>query len=557
MLLLNAILENEIRESKKSNYWFNSETRRYDKPTRQQQSSLILDPAGIQLFINKHSDQYQASVYLHYIDIVSNKISNYKRIIKGIHTDVLQEALKIIKQKNIQKEFLKNWDKKLYSLFSKYSAYVSSGNIYHSTPTPPAIIEYGPFNIVSSGELLKKKITESDEVENVEQLAAKTGINAATIYRQIDGSDIGREQALKYAQVLKCDPVDLLFNPIYINVWGKAHNTTYYYTENNKYSLLPGEIVADAYPENVLCPREIYRPNIKAIELIAENKFAFYYHTSEKLGKDGDLAVVGVDLLSEKNEPYTKYYFGYVYFNKDNTVDVKNFNPKILELQKEDFKNKKTLTIEQVFDAQDTFSTVDKNIPAKFVAPVITLIDKNQNYLNRNFNNINMITSLEKMKDEKKRLEAKERFFQIINDAAAKDKKRAAEFEKKADELQKKIDKIYKELQTEIKQAPTEQAEYLKTQYLKAQSNLNWMKKDSWRSQDLLTQVREEIDARKAIEKVFEKGENNISLYEIDQLVQKFSINDPYLRAKLKNTKFDFIIDDQIFEIKTESKKRA
>jgi len=67
------------------------------------------------------------------------------------------------------------------------------------------------------------------------------GINEATLYRYLNNEiDISRDNAIKLGKVLGCDPADLIFNSLFVPVWGTVDTITDGY--ENGFAVYPGEI---------------------------------------------------------------------------------------------------------------------------------------------------------------------------------------------------------------------------------------------------------------------------------------------------------------------------
>jgi len=214
----------------------------------------------------------------------------------------------------------------------------------------------------------------------------------STTYTHTSGARaISREVALKYSEILKCDPVDLMFNKVTIPVWGKVNLMNPVELEKF-YS--PGEIYT--YAANVgdteitIVPRDLWRSDIKAIKVDAEgtmyhNQVAFYYY---KQGNDKNslnkLCVVGrkIQPNPELDPDFfeTEYYFG-VYENIRGKSNLINPDPFVEEGNK----------------------IILKNFRPTFVAPVVSMV--NQDALVDDTNKVDSIPQTEWRKEESLRLE--------------------------------------------------------------------------------------------------------------------------------------------------------
>jgi len=161
-----------------------------------------------------------------------------------------------------ERRFNHRWNRTLLNLLNKPSPNKTMINL----GIVPTKYDSGLYNIKSTGELLREKIRNAnlESKGGVAQLAKDAGINESTIHRHLAGYvEITRDAAFKYAKVLGCDPSELIFNSLDIPVWGKTD--TQDLTGQGDYSVLPSEIIGLQKEEYVSCPREIYRPDVKAI----------------------------------------------------------------------------------------------------------------------------------------------------------------------------------------------------------------------------------------------------------------------------------------------------
>jgi len=214
----------------------------------------------------------------------------------------------------------------------------------------------------------------------------------STTYTHTSGARaISREVALKYSEILKCDPVDLMFNKVTIPVWGKVNLMNPVELEKF-YSA--GEIYTYAAnagdTEITIVPRDLWRSDIKAIKVDAKgtmyhNQVAFYYF---KQGNDdaalNKLCIVGrkVQPNAELDPDYyeTEYYFG-VYENIRGRSNLINPDPFVEEANK----------------------IILKNFRPTFVAPVVSMV--NQDALIDDTTKVDSIPQSEWRKEESLRIE--------------------------------------------------------------------------------------------------------------------------------------------------------
>ena len=170
------------------------------------------------------------------------------------------------------------------------------------------------------GQLLGRKIRSTGLTAR--SFAEKSGIKAPSLYHHVSGGrEISRELAMEYAEKLQCDPVDLMFEKKSIPIWSKCDLLKSTELEED---YAPGRLFSYKANEKdlevVVVPRDIFRPDIKAIKVVARgsmyhNKVAFYYRAENKEQNYlNQLCVVGVDVpvgpVEFSNDTETHFYFG-------------------------------------------------------------------------------------------------------------------------------------------------------------------------------------------------------------------------------------------------------
>lgn len=185
--------------------------------------------------------------------------------------------------------------------------------------------------------------------------ADKAEKNFANVWKEVRGKrNISVDQAIHYAQVLNCDPVDLLFNELRCEIWGSVDLLSANEIGDHNYS--PGEIW---YYDNetVTVPRDIYRPSIKAIKInskgsVYHNHIIFYYKGSDTKNYHGKLVIIGKKFVHEEfGIDEVRYYYG-IYENARGKINILNPDP---------FAQQK-IVIEDVVDPL-------------FVSPVVAIVD--------------------------------------------------------------------------------------------------------------------------------------------------------------------------------------
>ena len=213
---------------------------------------------------------------------------------------------------------------------------------------------YNPFSVGMPEKLLNDALKERDmsAKELAEKMEKDNKQKESTTYTHTSGARaISREVALKYSEILKCDPVDLMFNKLTIPVWGKVNLM---HSVDLEKTYTAGQIFTytanAADTEITVVPRDLWRSDIKAIKVDAKgtmyhNQVAFYYF---KKGMNDDAALNKLCIVGRKIQPNpeldpdfyeTEYYFG-VYENIRGKSNLINPDPFVEEANKiilEDF----------------------------------------------------------------------------------------------------------------------------------------------------------------------------------------------------------------------------
>jgi len=305
--------------------------------------------------------------------------ANYKRIIKGTSKEVYTRAARVASKIGLSDErnFNTEWNRTLLNLLNKPSKDKTMINLGVYKPKNDS----GLYDVKTPAELLSQKLIASKLPGAT--LAARAGVDEATLFRHLAGTfHISREVAIKYSNVLGCDPSELLFNPLQIPVWGSTDLQEMAGSKN--YSVYPGEIIGSSKEEYTLCPREIYRPDVKAIRINSEDSFyhnhvAFYYNSNEPIVFENQLVVVGVRLKNFKDDQVRfRYFFGIYKKNKNNkTVDILNPDPEALDvasIEQDEYCN----TFDDLKSIIEGNRYVIDDIEPEFVAPIVALVNHNE-----------------------------------------------------------------------------------------------------------------------------------------------------------------------------------
>jgi len=314
---------------------------------------------------------------------------------------------------------------------------------------------YNPFSVGKPENLLNEALIRRDLT--VKDLAneMKAEQKESTTYTHTSGSRaISREVALKYSDILKCDPVDLMFNKVTIPVWGKV-NLMQPVDLEKTYS--PGEIYTyatnAANTEITIVPRDLWRSDIKAIKVDAKgtmyhNQVAFYYY---KQGND-DAALNKLCIVGRKIQPNpdldpdyyeTEYYFG-VYENIRGRSNLINPDPFVEEENK----------------------IILKNFRPTFVAPVVSMV--NTDALVDDTNKVDSIPQSEWRKEESLRIE-RSHLLKKLNEKEISEKQYASQV--------LKINNQMKHYELELQKKITEQHEKVERSLFESMKKLEAVEK--------------------------------------------------------------------------------
>ena len=201
------------------------------------------------------------------------------------------------------------------------------------------------------------------------KFAEKTGVENSVLFRELKGQrKLSLDKAIKYSKALGCDPVDLLFEKQMCKLWGSVDLFNTHDLGNDRFhegQIKAAPILKDSQNEGGLlgdqlipCPRDIYRPEIKAILIDSlgsylHNHFAYYYRTDQSDEvNENKIVVVGREIpeLEDLGMETMQYFFGILKIEKGKQ---KIINPE---------------------------PTADKKLiaqgPFKFIAPVVSIVKR-------------------------------------------------------------------------------------------------------------------------------------------------------------------------------------
>jgi len=319
-----------------------------------------------------HKKDIKKTSILKTLEIVTRVISGPSDL---VYEAAAKQASKI--SLSLSTQFNNEWQKSLMHLLNKPSKNKTILNLglYKNN-------HYGIFDIEHPKNLLQRLMSENDIQKK--DLAILAGVNEATLYRHLSGeTEISRDIAVKYAKVLGCDPAKILFNDLVIPVWGSSDPLEQSSIE--RLSVYASEITAKDLGI-VECPREMYRPDVKAIKFDNSNshlhgQVAFYYNSNQPIVLEDQIVVVGVNLKNFRdNEVRQRYFIGIYKKNKDGkTIDLHSLDPSVIDIS--------GITPDEDVNSFDDFVGVTEEqrividgITPTFVAPVVAILDPSEVY---------------------------------------------------------------------------------------------------------------------------------------------------------------------------------
>jgi len=290
-----------------------------------------------------------------------------------IYKDAARQASRI--GLNLERQFNSEWNKTLMQLLNSPSKNKTILNIAYQNKKE----SFGLYTLKTPGQLLQEKIISSG-LKGLD-IANMIGINEVTLYRYIKNEiDISRDNAIKLGKIFGCDPVDLIFNSLFVPVWGTVDTIIDGY--ENGYSVYPGEITELSTKDLVKCPRETYRPDVKAIKIhngsyMFDDHTAFYYDNPSDEVED-KICVVGTKLKNFKdNEVRLRYFIGVVEKIKNkktiNLLNIDPFSSNVTDVEEDEDLNGFT-ALQQLHE--DGRYVIQDIIP-EFISPVVSFIDNN------------------------------------------------------------------------------------------------------------------------------------------------------------------------------------
>jgi hypothetical protein len=478
----------------------------------------------------------------------------FKRVLEGNANDVLIKALRIINTYD-REFFIKEWDKTQLQLLNRPSmnSLINLGTIDVGEKKS----KFGLYDLKSGGANFSEKLKSSGI--SAEELAKKTDNNPSTIHRLMNGeTDMSRKQSIEFGQIIGCDPAELLFNDLMVPVWGCTNTLSGATGKYGGYTAYPGELVAfaDEDEQYVVCPREVYRPDVKSFALKGgtyDEYVGFYYYTDQKKYNiqtaklDGEMVVAAVKMKTYDDDMVRlRYFFGIYYKDKEKDfVDLLNIDPEASIAMEEGWS--------EDHGPEDELAAVNDNrfviraIQPEWVAPIISLVNpkrlktsKDRSTLIKEHMKIYSVGRIQEeiLKNEVKQLKSEGK-AKIDEVSKAADKVSA-----EAKRLYAHVAKLYYKI--ELEKEKTGAASALMPDLFKPTSSKD-VKKDSFKEvPEFLKKTEnerysglpiEDIKLTKSevrdIDRVFAKGDK-IKVVDIDRLIFQYR-GSMYLQEKLKH----------------------
>ena len=323
----------------------------------------------------------------------------YTKVVQGPANIVYKIALRNASKIGIgyERRFNQEWNKTLLAIVNKPSPNKSMLNLGTFRTKGENKENFGLYDLKTPSELLLQKFIQSKIAGNV--FAAKARVDEATFYRHLQGSAISRDAAVKYAKVLGCDPSELLFNPLLVPIWGRV-NTQEMLTID-KLAVLAGEIRPNTKDDYAVCPREIYRPDVKCITVdetnsVYHNHNIFYYHQpepkvfgsfltpTEMNSFENQLVIVGTPIKNFNDKEIRYRYFVGIYKahpERKDLFNITSIDPYIQyggpgSIGDED-PNEYAAYLTDLLENNYVIDGV-KHGPETFVAPVVSIVNPNR-----------------------------------------------------------------------------------------------------------------------------------------------------------------------------------
>jgi hypothetical protein len=245
------------------------------------------------------------------LDLSQKNPEQKKIVIFGNENAVFQRSLKIIdRKKNEEKKYILKEQFNASWKLAKFQGR-SSGWIGNKPGSGGITVDANWLSEPSN--LLQQKINERGT--DVKTFANSIG-RKSSVYSHTSGArEISRDVAIKYAEKLKCDPVDLMFPKKTLPIWSRVNLLKNVELDDN---FVPGRLYSYSVEKNdqVVVPRDLYRNDIKAIQIKAkgsmyDNQVAFYYYT-ENVNKShiNKLCIVGTEIEDFLDGKEVRFYFG-------------------------------------------------------------------------------------------------------------------------------------------------------------------------------------------------------------------------------------------------------
>ncbi|MDC1330217.1 hypothetical protein N8210_01635, partial [Pelagibacteraceae bacterium] len=149
-------------------------------------------------------------------------------------------------------------------------------------------------------------------------------------------------------------------------------------------SVYASEITANENLGVIECPREIYRPDVKAIKIDSPNSHlhghvGFYYNSNEPIDLEDQMVIVGTNLKNlVGGEIRQRYFIGTYKKNRNGrTVDIHSIDPTVIDISgvtpDEDFHS-----YEDFVGLEEGQRIVIDDITPTFVAPLVALINPSE-----------------------------------------------------------------------------------------------------------------------------------------------------------------------------------
>jgi len=317
----------------------------------------------------------------------------------------------------------------------------------------------GIYGYKTPGEMLADRIAQTG-ITTTELAKIHGFADTSMIQKHIKGHrEISRDQAVIYAKVFGCDPADILFPAPQIPMWGtvdflRFHEHAFDARDPLEVTLpwSPGEIYPDTNLPSVLVPRDIYRPDIKAIKVVSKgsslNENVLFYYSTNNIEQDclNKLSIVGTLETSLDGSGDHRYYVGIFESHRGKTrlINPDPFGKEHLDNDPNNPRNESAKKHPDRNYKPDNENVIGPNEVIDFATPIVAMINpekiKQDKYSAELFKKSSEVYEATRITERQQRLGAQLRYYDETAKLEDKQKKLYQRIEKEREKL---MDQLY------------------------------------------------------------------------------------------------------------------